>query len=187
MPRKPVVLAPIKQHFANLNALNLKDKDFKFADLSWSTFGSADLTNADFSNAILTRCSFKGAVLRNTIFRDADLTFADFRFAIIDNANFAGANLMWAHLCNTSMLRANLKDAKLDWSCLIGSQLSEHQASALPSNALFVDGGHKGESSYANYQAKKQSYSKYTSEQNPSDAQDERGLNLYGGRRGLYK
>lgn len=188
MPRKPVVLAPIKQHFANLNALNLKNKDFKFADLSWSTFGSADLTNADFSNAKLTRCSFKGAVLRNTIFRDADLTFADFRFAVIDNVNFAGANLMWAHLCNTSMLRANIKDAKLDWSCLIGSQLTEHQANALPSNALFVDGGHKSDSSpYANYQAKKQSYSKYTSEQKPSNAQKEHSFTLYGGRRELYK
>ncbi len=187
MPRKPAMIVPIKQHFANLNAVNLRNRNFRFADLSWSTFGSADLTNADFSNSILTRCSFKGAMLRNTNFRDADLTFADFRFAVIDNVNFAGANLMWAHLCNTNILRANLKDAKLDWSCLIGSQLSEHQANALPPNALFVDGGHTSESRpYASYLPKRQSYGKYTSEQKPSNAQDGRGINLYGGRREFY-
>ena len=74
--------------YNNFTHANLKNANFKDAELSGTYFYSADLTNADLSGADLS-----SSYLANADFSNADLSGANLDNAILDNAILTGANL----------------------------------------------------------------------------------------------
>lgn len=77
-----------------------------------------DLTNKRLSGLDLRNVDFKGANLRsarlnNTDLRGANLSQVNLDIAWMLKANLEGANLSGASLFSTQMMRANLKDANL--------------------------------------------------------------------------
>ena len=88
----------------DLANVNMKDINFKYANLTGVIFrganltdakfqGRTDLTDAKFQGAILTRANFQGANLTDANFTGADLTLADLRGATIVGAIFTDAIL----------------------------------------------------------------------------------------------
>ena len=142
--------------------LDLKGIIFRGSDLSGTNFSNSELSNADFSDCNLGRCLFDNAVLRSASFEGANLSRASMRGVVIDRTVFRKANFMWAHLCGNDLMKADLADAVLDWSCLIGTQVTDDQAQAIPQAALLTrTGKHEGQQmqpggnyGYPNLQAK---------------------------------
>jgi len=66
----------------SLNSSNLRNTNFKVADLKGVSFIGADLQNSDFSAAELNNCSFVRADVTGADFKDAKLPLADFAGAV---------------------------------------------------------------------------------------------------------
>lgn len=123
---------------ADMSNVSLQGIIFIGSDLTGTNFSNSDLADADFTDCNLSKCLFDNAVLKNTKFEGANLTRASIRNVAIERTSFRKANFMWAHLCGNDLVRADLTDAVLDWSCLIGSNVTDEQAAAIPQQALLT-------------------------------------------------
>jgi uncharacterized protein YjbI with pentapeptide repeats len=165
----------ISMQNADMSNVSLPGIIFTGSDLSATNFSNSDLTGAIFADCNLSRCLFDKAVLKNSNFECANLTRASIRGVVIDKTIFRKANFMWAHLCGNDLVRADLTDAVLDWSCLIGTNISDEQAAAIPEQALLTRSSQHSEKDYASLQAKtgygeiNQGSQNYSSPQGPAE------------------
>jgi hypothetical protein len=103
----------------------LKAATFHKANLSSSSFDTADLSDCDFTGANLMWASFRKANLSKTKFVKANVSYCDFDGAIFDKTDFTGADLTASLLFNTNIGAANLGGANMTWAATHISQLSE--------------------------------------------------------------
>ena len=119
--------------------LDLKDRNFrkaqldgailckatlKGADLTSAVLGGANLTSADLRDADLTSAELEGADLTSAYFGGADLTSADLRDADLTSAYFGGADLTSAALWRADLTSAELWGADLTSAELWGADLT---------------------------------------------------------------
>lgn len=113
----------------NLEGANLKNCDFREAQLSGSNLtraeldgarlSDASLIDADFSHASLRGAILRGAELRGAVLEGADLSGADLR-----NANLAEADLLGANLTGADLSNANLRSADFSRANLSGARFT---------------------------------------------------------------
>jgi uncharacterized protein YjbI with pentapeptide repeats len=116
-------------------ALNLTNRDLRFAN-----FEEADLTKADFRGSKLDNAKFSRAKLENskwnpyknpdeslnkTSAKNADMELANLQGADMELANLQGAEMVSANLKGANMKRANLKGAEMKRANLQGAYMME--------------------------------------------------------------
>ena len=116
-----------------LEGINLKDGNFRGANLTFFGLKEAKLQNALFQGALLSRTDLRDANLASADFTDALLISADLRGVCAGGTNFTGADLRKADLRGAELIeanftRANLKgaefgDADLSRAVLTGANL----------------------------------------------------------------
>ena len=104
----------IEELFGKLNPIIIISMEVQGNDLVVdyilnNNFAGANLKNANFKNAELIYVNFSSANLRNADLSGADLRSAFFVEADLSNANLEGANLQDALLDNAILSNANLK------------------------------------------------------------------------------
>jgi uncharacterized protein YjbI with pentapeptide repeats len=92
---------------------NLRNKNFKGANLEYAIFVNAILEGSNLEGAKLKRADLSGANMRFVNLEDADLRGADLRYVDLRNANLRYADLADSNLERISLNRANLRHANL--------------------------------------------------------------------------
>ena len=100
---------------ADLTGAKLIEANLTDADLRLANLTDADLTDADLTDAYLFRANLT----------DADLTDADLRLANLTDADLTGADLRRANLTDAYLWRANLTDAYLRRANLTYADLTD--------------------------------------------------------------
>ena len=95
---------------------DLRDIDFRRANLSGADLSRADLSGADFSEAELCGANLNRAILWTTNLRATDLT---------------GANFSEADLTGVYLRRANLSSADFTWSRIRGGTFGDNDLSSV--------------------------------------------------------
>ena len=98
--------------FTSLDYSDLKNANFKNAELRYASFSFANLSNADLSGADL-RC----AIMKDTDLSNADLSGADLTLTYIGGANLSNANLSGANIDDALTVRSALNDPA-QYTCL---------------------------------------------------------------------
>jgi len=106
---------------ASLTGANLNDANFSFANLQGSRLGQvqaissqfkfANLTETTWGNANLSQADFSSAQLRSADFTESQLTGANFSNAQLENANFIGAILVDVDFQGAKLAGANFEGA----------------------------------------------------------------------------
>jgi hypothetical protein len=125
-----------EKHLASFEAVSLRGRTLRFADLTASELFAADLTDADLRHAVLSDTTLKQATLLRAKLQEANLfraklqganLAANLAGAFLAYADLAGANLAGDNLTGAVLFRANLADANLTGADL-GSALFLTQA-----------------------------------------------------------
>ena len=147
---------------ANLQGLNLQDKNFsgadfteadlsganlRDADLSYANFTGANLSGADLSDATTDGVSFANTNCHQTIFcfddREAHEP-ADFTGAYLFNSDFSNSHLRQTDFSGANLTMANLRDTELFDVTLSFSQLVKARLHAtVLDKSTFVKNGYK--------------------------------------------
>jgi len=107
-PFSEEALKPKGQNFQNAD---LRNKDFKYADLQEANFRGANLSGSDFESANLQKADFFKANLSGANLKNADLDFAGFIGADLTEADLRGAHLLSTDFSGADLSRANLTGA----------------------------------------------------------------------------
>ncbi|MEO5359431.1 MAG: pentapeptide repeat-containing protein [Nitrospirota bacterium] len=115
--------------------LDLRKRDFSYADFNHSKFIKADLSDTNFEGAILTGVDFKDTILKGINLERANLSGANLKGislygvnlnrAILTNTNLERANLSGANLERVDLTGANLEGVDLSWANLESLKLSK--------------------------------------------------------------
>lgn len=116
-----------EKHLASFEAVSLRERTLRFANLSGSELFAADLTNADLQHAILFRATLKAASLFGTEMQGANLNVAQLQGANLTWAQMQGANLGGTKLQGAVLEGAHLEAADLSGAQLHGADLSGAQ------------------------------------------------------------
>jgi uncharacterized protein YjbI with pentapeptide repeats len=109
--------------FANLTASELFAGDLSGADLSGANLSGANLSGADLTEAKLTEAKLSGAYLINAHLTDAHLVEAGLNGASLTQAGLVRASLTHANLSGADLNGANLSGANLSGAYLSGAGL----------------------------------------------------------------
>ncbi|MBF0343257.1 MAG: pentapeptide repeat-containing protein [Nitrospirae bacterium] len=109
--------------FDYAEGLDLRNRDLRFADLSFSTLMKARLTNTNLQGANLSFANLQGANLYSANLQDTDLTTANLQGAYLYTANLQNAALYSANLKSDDLSSANLQGTDLSNSNLQGANL----------------------------------------------------------------
>ena len=85
-------------HRAQLQGADLREVDFRWADLWGANFQGTLLEKADFREAFLGYADLQGADLRDADFENAELTGVKVRVALDDRIHLGGTGLVQADL-----------------------------------------------------------------------------------------
>ena len=103
--------------------LDLKNRNFRHANLNEAVLCAANLSGADLGGSTLTDANLRGANLTYADLADADLIRANLIYADLTDAGLFRANLTDADLTDAGLFRANLTDADLTDADLIRANL----------------------------------------------------------------
>ena len=92
---------------------NLRNKNFKGANLEYAIFVNADLEGSNLEGVNLKQADLSGAKMRFVKLEGADIRSADLRYVDLRNANLRYADLEGSNLERVSLNRANLRHANL--------------------------------------------------------------------------
>ena len=106
------------------DSLDLKDRNFRKAQLRGATLCKAILQNADLTSADLRNANLIGAIFEGANLTDAYLARANLTNADLKGANLTDASLARANLTDASLARANLTDAYLARANLTNASLA---------------------------------------------------------------
>jgi hypothetical protein len=109
----------------NYKNADLKEHDFRKANLANAYFGGAQLSEADLSKADLYQAEFYTADLRNANLAEADLRGAKFHNADLRGANLQGANLYRVDFIGTKLDKANFTNASCSATAFSNVDLSD--------------------------------------------------------------
>ena len=124
----------------DLRDFNLRYADLRNADLNNANLRDADLNNANLNNANLRDADLRNANLNNVDLNDADLRYANLEYAKLRNANLRYANLEYADLNDANLEWANLNDANLRYANLRNADL--RNANLKYANLEYVETSH---------------------------------------------
>jgi len=103
---------PIDLTSKRLSGLDLRDVDFKSANLRWARMNNTDLRGANLSNTVLDSAWLIDANLERADLRGASLASTQMRRANLRNANLSGARIV-ANLQRADLRNANMRDANM--------------------------------------------------------------------------
>jgi uncharacterized protein YjbI with pentapeptide repeats len=111
--RGPSVMSDIDLSYANLENINLSDRDFIASCMVGTNFENACLRNINFQNSCLNESNFKNTVLHNISFRNTAILNANFENACLRNIDFQGCDLQCTNLKDADLSNADLQDIRL--------------------------------------------------------------------------
>ncbi len=107
-----------------LQDADLTDADLSDANLMGANLEDADLTSANLQGANLTSADIRGANLTSAILFDADITSASLLAANLTSAYLNSANLTSANLNSVNLINADLRGANFTGADLRGASLT---------------------------------------------------------------
>lgn len=103
---------PVDLSSKRLSGLDLRNVDFKGANLRWARLNNTNLADANLRGTILDSAWMIDANLERADLRDASLASTQMRRANLRHANLAGARIV-ANLQRADLRNANLKNADM--------------------------------------------------------------------------
>ncbi|MBS0640768.1 MAG: pentapeptide repeat-containing protein, partial [Proteobacteria bacterium] len=131
-----------KHSLSGVEGVVLRERSFRFADLTESRLYGADMTDVDLRQANLDRSSLQGARLAQAHMQGASLAQAQMQGSYLLRAEMQGANLVSAQLQGADLSDAQLQGADLSDAQLQGARLSDaqlHGASLLHADLAGAD------------------------------------------------
>jgi uncharacterized protein YjbI with pentapeptide repeats len=108
-----------------IHGLDLKNRNFDYADFTDSSLPKVDLRYASLKNAVLPKARLEQAKLNAAHLEHINLNFANLTGATLDSANLTSASLYKANLTGATLDEANLTSASLYKANLTGATLDE--------------------------------------------------------------
>jgi uncharacterized protein YjbI with pentapeptide repeats len=133
-----------EKHRAAFEAVSLRGRTLRFANLTASELFAADLTGADLQQANLLGATLKAAALFQAELQGANLVAARLQGANLNQAQLQGSYLSAAQLQGASLVGAQLQGASLDVAQLQGADLAEAQLQGASLSETQLEGANLG-------------------------------------------